>query len=449
VTGFLYDRFRPIYVRPSGPVLGKAVCFLRLDSAGPRLAAGAPRRWQGGRTRWQSTGPDRAGSVTPVPPRRWCLSLTLGDIPVLCGVHWADAAAARDSPVGRMVLAYCPSCAYVRQCGVRPSVMVYDTTMDTNLHHSPAFQAFSAELVKHLGDRYPLGGKRILDIGCGQGEFLRELCHATGGSGTGYDAMYAGPVGPDASGAVFHSGHAPRGAALPEYDMVTSRHWFEHLDDPYDFLVDLRSGPAPVRSTATSKYPTPATTCRPRAGRSSIRTCRISTRTPWCASCSGPVGGSRTTGALFGGMFRFIEISANRDDEPRRGESPLPGPADRARQLAAIEGFAERHESERAAWRQRIAELAEQGARPVLWGAGSRGVQFLTFADADRRLAAVVDVNPRKWGRFLPVTAHRVESPETLAELRPTAVIITNPSYRAEIAAQLTSLGVTAELLAA
>ena len=164
----------------------------------------------------------------------------LGDIPVLCGVHWADADAAVGSSVGRMILAYCPRCAYVRNVAFDPAVMVYDTTMDTNLHHSPAFQAFSAELVKHLAQRYQLGDKRVLDVGCGQGEFLRELCHTAGCSGVGYDAMYAGPVGADPSGAEFHSGYAPRGTGLPEYDMVTSRHWFEHIDDPYDFLVDLR-----------------------------------------------------------------------------------------------------------------------------------------------------------------------------------------------------------------
>lgn len=373
----------------------------------------------------------------------------LGDIPVLCGVHWADADAAAASPVGRMILAYCPRCAYVRNVAFDPSAMVYDTTMDTNLHHSPAFQAFSADLVKHLARRYRLGGKRVLDVGCGQGEFLRELCHSAGCSGVGYDAMYAGPVGADLSGATFHSGYAPRGAALPEYDMVTSRHWFEHIDDPYDFLVDLRrrAGTSPVSgylevpdacydlSTAGWEVIYPHVSYF-----DAYSLVRIVERAGWRVE---------DTGTLFGGMFRCIEMSANQETGPRRGEQPLPGPPDRDRQLAAIEGFAKRHDDERAVWRERIADLADRGARPVLWGAGSRGVQFLTFADPDRRLDAVVDVNPRKWGRYLPVTAHRVSAPEILAELRPTTVIITNPSYRTEIAAHLERLGVTAELLAA
>ena len=370
----------------------------------------------------------------------------LGDIPVLCGVHWADRGEALASPVGRMTLAYCPECAYVRNVAFDPSVMVYDTTMDTNLHHSPAFQAFSAELVKHLAERYQLGGKRVLDIGCGQGEFLRELCHTAGCTGTGYDAMYAGPVGADPSGASFHSGFAPRGAGLPAYDMVTSRHWFEHIDDPYEFLVDLRrqAGDRPVSgylevpdacydlSTAGWEVIYPHVSYFDAGS-----LVRIVERAGWRVE---------DTGTLFGGMFRFIEMSANRPAAP---EPSLPGPAERERQLTAIGGFAQRHEAEKAAWRQRIAELADRGARPVLWGAGSRGVQFLTFADPDQRLAAVVDVNPRKWGRYLPVTAHQVTTPEVLTELQPTAVIITNPSYRTEIAAQLEKLGVRAELLTA
>ncbi|GIF71252.1 SAM-dependent methyltransferase [Asanoa siamensis] len=372
----------------------------------------------------------------------------LGTIPVFCGVHWASRDEALASPLGRMSLAYCPSCAYVRNVAFEPALLHYDTTMDTNLHHSPAFQTFSAELVKHLTERYPLRGATVLDIGCGQGEFLRELCHVAGARGIGYDAMYAGPTGPDPSGAEFHSGHAPLDGSTEPFDFVTSRHWFEHVDDPYAFLVALRTlaGDRPVRG-----YIEVPDACYDMATAGweviyphvsyfdaySLR--RIVERAGWRVEDTGP---------LFQGMFRFVEFSANVSG-PTASTAPLPGADAVSRQLEAIRGFAARHFAERDRWRTLIADRIAAGDHPVLWGAGSRGVQFLHLADPDGRLAAVVDVNARKWGRFLPVTGHEVTAPETLRGLDTRTVIITNPAYRGEIGATLRGLGIDAELLVA
>jgi hypothetical protein len=245
---------------------------------------------------------------------------------------------------------------------------------------------------------------------------------------------------------VFHRGHAPRGAALPPFDLVTSRHWIEHLTDPHDFLTDLRerAGDLPVfgyfevpdacydLATAGWEVIYPHVSY---FDASSL--CRLVERAGWRVE---------DTGTLFSGMFRFIEISVNR---PHSGWRRLPGRKAVDRQLAAIAGFARRSAEHRRMWRERIARLADEGARPVLWGAGSRSVQFLTMADRDHRLSAVVDLNPRKWGRYLPLTAHRVDPPETLAALAPRAVILTNPAYRDEIGQALAGMGVEAQLLVA
>ncbi|MGI5212318.1 methyltransferase domain-containing protein [Plantactinospora sp. CA-290183] len=372
----------------------------------------------------------------------------LGGMPVLCGVHFASRAEALASPLGAMWLGHCPGCGYVRNLAFDPALLVYDTTMDTNLHHSPAFQSFSAELVKRLAGRYPLGGATVLDVGCGQGEFLRELCHVAGCRGVGYDAMYAGPTGSDGSGATFHRGHAPLDDTTPAFDLVTSRHWFEHLDDPYGFLVRLREL-AGARTVHGYLEVPDAGYDLGTAGWEVIyphvsyfdgySLCRIVERAGWRVEA---------TGRLFSGMFRFVEISVNAPG-PVAGPVEDAGPGDRDRQLGSIAGFAARHAAERDRWRGTIDRLLDAGDRPVLWGAGSRGVQFLHLADPDRRLAAVVDVNPRKWGRHLPVTGHEVSPPESLAGSGTRAVIITNPAYRDEIGAALRRLGVRAELLVA
>lgn len=365
----------------------------------------------------------------------------LGDIPVLCGVHYATREEALASPLGRMTLGYCRNCAYVRNLAFDPQVMVYDTTMDTNLHHSAAFRSFSSELVAGLVERHTLKGKAILDIGCGQGEFLRELCEHAEATGVGYDAMYAGAEGPDPSGAVFHSSRAPMNA-LAEFDFVSSRHWFEHEDDPYAFLTALReragdrevSGYIEVPDAAYDLATAGWEVIYPHVSyfnASALAT--IAERAGWHVTAEG---------TWFGGMFRYLEFSTTPGDSRDRTE-------ERDRQVGAVEGFADRQRGELARWQATITQLRDTGARPVLWGAGSRGVQFLTQVDPDCRLAAVVDVNPRKWGRYLPVTGHRVDAPDSLRELQPGAVIITNPSYTQEIASSLADLGVAAQILTA
>ncbi|WP_433057256.1 methyltransferase domain-containing protein [Dactylosporangium sp. CS-033363] len=374
----------------------------------------------------------------------------LGDMPVLSGVHWEAHGDAVATPVGRVALAACPRCAYVRNIEFEPDRLVYDTAMDTSRHFSPAFQRFTSELVENLNERYDLQGKLVLDIGCGQGEFLKELTRVGGARGVGYDARYAGEEG-EQGDTTFHSAHAPRGGGLPEYDFFTLRHWFEHLDDPFDFLVDLREqaggrevfGYVEIPDAAYELGSAGWQVVYPQVSYfDAYSLANIVGRAGWTVE---------STGTLFSGMYRYVEVSANR---PRAGghvahTGELPSLRARDKQLATVAGFADRHHGAREHWRSTIARLDAEGAKPVLWGAGSRGVQFLALADRELALAAVVDLNPRKWGRFLPVTGHRVDPPSALTALQPKAVIITNPAYHEEIAKALGELGVAAEILQA
>lgn len=375
----------------------------------------------------------------------------LGEVPARCGVHWPGQADALASPAGRMVLAYCPRCAYVRNVAFDPAMVVYDSTVDMNLHHSPAMRELTSELASRLGARFPLGGGHVLDIGCAQGELLRDLCQQAGCTGTGWDPAYTGPTGTDPSGATFHAGFAPRGSALPDYDAVVSRHWLEHLEDPYEFLVDLRQRAGDRVAYGYLEVPDGGYDLATAGWQviyphvsyfDAYSLCRIVTRAGWRVDA---------TGTHVSGMLRWVEISVNRPDPPP--DAPYagqwPGLAARDRQLAAVRGLDARYAAERDRWRRTIDRLVADGLRPVLWGAGSRSVQFLAAVDPRRRLAAVVDANPRKWGRYLPGGGHRVDPPESLAQLRPEAVVITNPAYRDEIGASLAALGVTAELLVA
>jgi hypothetical protein len=61
----------------------------------------------------------------------------------------------------------------------------------------------------------------------------------------------------------------------------------------------------------------------------------------------------------------------------------------------------------------------------------------------------VVDINPKKTGRYMPSTAQEIVSPERLRDYRPDVVVVMNPEYLEEIKSMLQSTGVHCELLTA
>ena len=88
--------------------------------------------------------------------------------------------------------------------------------------------------------------------------------------------------------------------------------------------------------------------------------------------------------------------------------------------------------------------MLQAGRRLVLWGAGSKGVTFLTSLKLSTSvLPYVVDLNPRKVNLFVPLTGQQVVGPQFLKNYRPTDIIIMNSLYRREIKTQLAKMGLS------
>jgi hypothetical protein len=100
-----------------------------------------------------------------------------------------------------------------------------------------------------------------------------------------------------------------------------------------------------------------------------------------------------------------------------------------------------------AHWREMIQRFHREGRNPVLWGAGSKCVAFLTTASLEQEVEVVVDINPHKQGKFLPATGHPVISPEQLKVYEPGVVVVMNSIYLAEVQEQFDRLGIAAELV--
>ena len=98
-------------------------------------------------------------------------------------------------------------------------------------------------------------------------------------------------------------------------------------------------------------------------------------------------------------------------------------------------------------WRQEITRMAEEGMRPVIWGSGSKCVSFMTTLGIGEEIAAVVDINPHRHGRYLPGVGKEVMPPERLVDVDPGVVIVMNQMYLGEIADSLRNMCLQPELV--
>jgi hypothetical protein len=84
----------------------------------------------------------------------------------------------------------------------------------------------------------------------------------------------------------------------------------------------------------------------------------------------------------------------------------------------------------------------------VLWGASSKAVAYMHALDVHDEVAAVVDINPVKRGRYLAGSGLTIVSPDDLMEIDPSTVIVMNPAYRGEIQDDLEARNIRARVAA-
>ena len=364
----------------------------------------------------------------------------LGRTPVLSGVAYPEQQEALTSPAGDMVLAACPACAHVYNIAFEPDLVRYDADYDNSLHHSGTFKEYADTLVRRLAREYDLTGRHIVEAGSGKGHFLVDLCRAADAFGTGYDPSYAGEV------------HDPRVEFVrefmawdraPEFDFFVARHVLEHLAEPLDFLVGLR--------TACGRRPVSGYIEVPDAIYDFDRSpwnCPYSHVSYFSATSLARLAirsgfGVRQLVRSFESQYLALEVTVN---QPTPDKTPYAGMGlQRERQI--LTRFRDDHPDFVRQWRDRLGEFGYE--RCALWGAGAKGLEFLNAVDPDRRLGAVVDLNPNKTGQYLPVNGRRVDSPDVLTSLDITTVIVTNPAYQREVEADLARLDVDAQVLCA
>lgn len=373
------------------------------------------------------------------------LSIETRQVPVHCNLLWPTRDEAILAPKAEMRLAVCGECGHLFNRAFNPNLMTYTQDYENSLHFSPHFQRYAASLATKLIQRYDLHGKDIIEIGCGSGDFLTLLCKLGNNRGIGFDpGPLHEPLDKKQSGRItfIRDVYSDRYAHFTA-DLICFRHVLEHFHDPMDFLGMLRRAVASrPNAVLFAEVPNVQSTLRDLAiwdityehysyfSRHSLA--RAFTL------CGFVV---RDITETFEGQFLCIEALPN-------DGSSTPAPAHRTdlNQLADdLAAFPDRYQRKLELWRSILEQINRAGRRAIVWGAGSKGVIFLNLLAIQDQIEYVVDINPRKQGKYIAGTGQKIVPPEFLQGYGADLAIVVNPIYSQEIRESIRHLGLAAE----
>jgi hypothetical protein len=301
---------------------------------------------------------------------------------------------------------------------------------------SPTFRVFATELADHLIGRYQLHGGCVLEVGAGKGDFLELVARRGNLVGIGLD-----PAAPEREEPGLHLRRerlGPEHALLP-FDLLCCRHTLEHVPEVSAFLRLVRTVAARASRPVFFEVPDMERILAEGAFWD-VYYEHCSYFSPASLRALFEREGFRILDLHRGYGDQYLLCEAVPSDPGDPGGHPWDPPGEELTDL--VVGFLRAVSATQARLAEQFEEAQRQGQRVVVWGAGSKAVALLSAVPAASIVDMVVDVDPRKHGRFLPGSGHQIVAPDALVDRRPDLVVVMNPLYQPEIAAQLHHLGV-------
>ena len=316
-----------------------------------------------------------------------------------------------------LVLLTCRACGFV-MLSSGPDEGYYDDYVNAP-SLSPQMRAAQEQQAAAFVQRFGLSGKRVLEVGCGDGSYVDCLRRA------GADAMGIEPSESQREiaqtlGLRVEGGYLSEGRVLAQapFDAFVTRQVFEHVTDLAGFLRGIRVNLAPG---AVGLVEVPNFDRLLRDGRFfDFIPEHVNYFTPRTLRVALELQG-----------FDVIETAPAIDGEALCALVSLASPADFAPASRACDTLAREIEAF-------VSESKELGGKVAVWGAGGKGLSILSGADL-RGVDYLLDADPHKLDRFTPVSHLRVSHPDVLRNAEVSAVLITAPAYQREIRGVLES----------
>ncbi len=364
--------------------------------------------------------------------------------PVSCGKLFTSKKAAVQAGECRLEISLCMTCSHIWNTAHQDSP---DTVYGDDYYSSKAVSSQAREyqqaLAAELDQLVDVGGKTVLEIGCGDGLFLNSL-RSLGAAAIGFEPSSTFHIAKQYPGIeVFHEQFsiANLRRAVSTVDIGVMRHVLEHLASPGGLLKSLRADFCGFRGPEFLLLEVPNVSELLSEGLyfdfyndhihyfSYPSLDRLLAASGWAVE------------ARLGGDNEFLRLVSVNAGSKAGISAPSYGPENQE-ERDAIKTIARGFSQDFVQWKEQLANIIEacrhNGRQVAVWGAGSRGVALLSgLGLPGESYEYVVDSDPFKHGKYLPMTPLLIHAPEHLRRCPVDCVLVTSYTYFDEILDQL------------
>jgi SAM-dependent methyltransferase len=351
-----------------------------------------------------------------------------------CLLRWSEEEAL-NFPKRAMDLATCPACGFLWNTSFEEDIPLYNRDYESTQMYSGVFRDYVEGMAREWLSCQDHEPSSILEVGCGQGEFLAVLERLTSAHLVGFDPSFRN----DTSGRAKIIAEYLPSTASAQFDLVINRMTLEHIARPQEFLANLSNWLASDGTLITQvpnaehvvsgenvcelfyehvNYFTPASLV------SALENAGFAVNRPYIS-----YGGQHLT---------VVSRRGNCNDKQARP----PVHTEKSNLPKALIKF-------KTYWNEILNERAESGRKVWIWGTGSRATTFLSLLQSSDHICGAIDINPKREGSYILGTRCKTFMPISLAGQENLTIVVMNPIYRDEISACLLEVSAEAELLLA
>ena len=356
-----------------------------------------------------------------------------GGLQTLATLGWPKSAAeAQAMPRHPMNFVQCPACSHVWNRSFCYDAIPYQYNPNRMFNSGGIWKGHLAEtrdgLLKYL-PQFPT----VVDIGCGEGHFVRGLAEARNGQGrfVGFDPNASPETGLRVE---FYSRLFEPLVDMADFlpDAIVIRHVLEHFTEPAILLEQLAWGAAVLDKPCWLFAEVP---CIDR----SLATNRLSDFFYEHAAHFT----TQSFRTLMERVGEIVELAHGYNGEVVYALVKLGVPNLMQERAAAARAFSLRADISRAAIHAQLDELVVSGAKVVIWGGTGKAAAFIHQFKVDaKRFPLVVDSDKDKVGTFVPGTGQKILFRDVLKTMDVDVVIIPTQWRAKDIAAEMKREGI-------